>query len=159
MIDYLGLALAIAGAALAALLAGIGSARGVGMVGEAAAGLISEDPSKFTKVLILQILPGTQGLYGFITAIMVMIKIKLLSGDPVMLTVQQGIAVLIACLPMAIVGYFSALFQAKVAASGVSVVAKKPEQQSKAMVLSAMVETYAVLALLISILIILRLNF
>ena len=159
MVSYLGLALAIAGAAVAALFSGIGSARGVGMVGQAAAGLISEDPSKFTKVLILEILPGTQGLYGFITAIMVMIKIKLLSGDPVMLTPQQGIAVLIACLPMAVVGYFSALHQAKVAAAGVSVVAKKPDQQSKAMVLSAMVETYAVLALLISLLIILRLNF
>ena len=159
MVSYLGLALAIAGAAVAALFSGIGSARGVGMVGQAAAGLISEDPSKFTKVLILEIIPGTQGLYGFITAIMVMIKIKLLSGDPVMLTPQQGIAVLIACLPMAVVGYFSALHQAKVAAAGVSVVAKKPDQQSKAMVLSAMVETYAVLALLTSLLFILRLNF
>ena len=155
----LGLALAIAGAALAALLSGMGSARGVGMVGEAAAGLISEDPSKFTKVLILQILPGTQGLYGFITAIMVMIKIQLLSGSPVELTTTQGLQIFAACLPMAFVGYFSAIGQAKVAASGVSVVAKKPEQQSKAMVLSAMVETYAVLALLISLLIILRLNF
>ena len=155
----LGLALAILGAAFAALLSGMGSARGVGIVGEAAAGLISEDPSKFTKVLILQLLPGTQGLYGFITAIMVMIKIQLLSGNPVALTTQQGLQVFGACLPMAIVGYFSAIAQAKVAASGVSVVAKKPEQQSKAMVLSAMVETYAVLALLISLLIILRLNF
>ena len=159
MVSYLGLALAIAGAAVAALFSGIGSARGVGMVGQAAAGLISEDPSKFTKVLILEILPGTQGLYGFITAIMVMIKIKLLSGDPIMLTPQQGIAVFVACLPMAVVGYFSALHQAKVAAAGVSVVAKKPDQQSKAMVLSAMVETYAVLALLTSLLFILRLNF
>ncbi len=155
----LGLALAIAGAAIAALLSGMGSAKGVGMVGEAAAGLISEDPSKFTKVLILQILPGTQGLYGFITAIMVMIKIQLLSGSPVALTTPQGLQIFAACLPMALVGYFSAIGQAKVAASGVSVVAKKPEQQSKAMVLSAMVETYAVLALLISLLIILRLNF
>ena len=155
----LGLALAILGAALAALLSGIGSAKGVGMVGEAAAGLISEDPSKFTKVLILQILPGTQGLYGFITAIMVMIKIQLLSGNPIDLTTVQGLQVLFACLPMAIVGFFSALLQARVAAAGVSVVAKKPEQQSKAMVLSAMVETYAVLALLMSILMILRLNF
>jgi V/A-type H+-transporting ATPase subunit K len=155
----LGLALAILGAALAALISGMGSARGVGLVGEAAAGLISEDPSKFTKVLILQILPGTQGLYGFITAIMVMIKIQLLSGNPIELTTQQGLQVFVACLPMTVVGYFSALYQARVAASGVSVVAKKPEQQSKAMVLSAMVETYAVLALLISLLIILRLNF
>jgi len=155
----LGLVFAIAGAALAALMSGIGSAKGVGMVGEAAAGLISEDPSKFTKVLILQILPGTQGLYGFITAIMVMIKIKLLSGEPVDLTPTQGLQVLAACLPMAFVGYFSALKQARVAAAGVSVVAKKPAEQSKAMVLSAMVETYAVLALLISILFVLRLNF
>jgi len=155
----LGLALAILGAALAALISGMGSARGVGLVGEAAAGLISEDPSKFTKVLILQILPGTQGLYGFITAIMVMIKIQLLSGNPVELTTTQGLQVFVACLPMTVVGYFSALYQARVAASGVSVVAKKPEQQSKAMVLSAMVETYAVLALLMSILMILRLAF
>ena len=155
----LGLGLAIIGAALAAFFSGMGSAKGVGIVGEAAAGLVSEDPSKFTKVLILEILPGTQGLYGFITAIMVMIKIRLLSGDPVELTWGQGLQILAACLPMALVGYFSAIAQAKVAASGVSVVAKKPEQQSKAMVLSAMVETYAVLALLISILFILRLNF
>ena len=155
----LGLGLAILGAALAALFSGMGSAKGVGIVGQAAAGLVSEDPSKFTKVLILEILPGTQGLYGFITAIMVMIKIKLLSGAPVELTWTQGLQILAACLPMALVGYFSAIAQAKVAASGVSVVAKKPEQQSKAMVLSAMVETYAVLALLISILFILRLNF
>ena len=155
----LGLGLAILGAALAALFSGMGSAKGVGIVGQAAAGLVSEDPSKFTKVLILEILPGTQGLYGFITAIMVMIKIKLLCGAPVELTWTQGLQILAACLPMALVGYFSAIAQAKVAASGVSVVAKKPEQQSKAMVLSAMVETYAVLALLISILFILRLNF
>lgn len=157
--NSLGLAFAIAGAALAALLSGMGSAKGVGMVGEAAAGLISEDPSKFTKVLILQILPGTQGLYGFITAIMVMIRIHLLTGTLSTLTTAQGLQVFAACLPMAFVGYFSAIGQAKVAASGVSVVAKKPDQQSKAMVLSAMVETYAVLALLISLLLILRLNF
>ena len=125
----LGLVFAIAGAALAAFLSGMGSAKGVGMVGEAAAGLVSEDPSKFTKVLILQILPGTQGLYGFITAIMVMIKIKLLSGTPVELTAAQGLQILAACLPMAFVGYFSAIGQARVAASGVSVVAKKPAEQ------------------------------
>lgn len=157
--DNLGLALAIVGAALAAFLSGMGSARGVGMVGEAAAGLVAEDPTKFTKVLILQILPGTQGLYGFITAIMVMVKTRILSGAPVALTPSQGLMVLAACLPMAVVGYFSAIGQARVAASGVSVVAKRPDQQSKAMVLSAMVETYAVLALLISLIFILRFDF
>lgn len=111
--DNMGLVLAIVGAALAALLSGLGSAKGVGLVGEAAAGLLTEDLSKFTKVLILQILPGTQGLYGFITAIMVLVKTKLLSGSPAELTVSQGLMLLGACLPMAIVGYFSAIASGK----------------------------------------------
>ncbi len=152
--DKLGLVLAILGAAMAAFGGGVGSAKGVGIVGEAAAGLVSEDPSKFTKVLILQILPGTQGLYGFITAIVVMIRTGIFTGNVAALTVSDGLAYLAACLPMAIVGYFSAIGQARVAASGVSVIAKKPEEQSKAMVLAAMVETYAVLALLVSVLLI-----
>lgn len=105
VMDNMGLVLAIVGAALAALLSGLGSAKGVGLVGEAAAGLLTEDLSKFTKVLILQILPGTQGLYGFITAIMVLVKTKVLSGSPAELTVSQGLMLLGACLPMAIVGF------------------------------------------------------
>ncbi len=152
--DKLGLVLAILGAAMAAFGGGVGSAKGVGIVGEAAAGLVSEDPSKFTKVLILQILPGTQGLYGFITAIVVMIRTGIFTGDVAALTTADGLSYLAACLPMAIVGYFSAIGQARVAASGVSVIAKRPEEQSKAMVLAAMVETYAVLALLVSVLLI-----
>ena len=155
----LGLVFAIAGAALAAFLSGMGSAKGVGMACEDGMGVLAEDSSKFGQMLVLELLPGTQGLYGFITAIMVMIKIKLLSGTPVELTPAQGLQILAACLPMAFVGYFSAIGQARVAASGISVVAKKPAEQSKAMVLSAMVETYAVLALLTSLLMILRLNF
>lgn len=152
--DKLGLVLAVLGAAMAAFGGGVGSAKGVGIVGEAASGLISEDPSKFTKVLILQILPGTQGLYGFITAIVVMIKTGIFTGNIAALSTGDGLAILAACLPMAIVGYFSAIGQARVAASGVSVVGKRPEEQSKAMVLAAMVETYAVLALLVSLLLI-----
>lgn len=157
--DNLGIALAIIGAALAALLSGMGSAKGVGIVGQAAAGLLAEDPSKFTKVLILQILPGTQGLYGFITAILVMVKTQLLSGNPVNLTPSQGLMVLAACLPMAFVGYFSAIGQAKVAAAGVSVIAKRPDQLVKSMTLAALVETYAVLALLTSLIVIMQFNF
>lgn len=157
--DNLGIALAIVGAALAALMSGMGSAKGVGIVGQAAAGLLAEDPTKFTKVLILQILPGTQGLYGFITAILVMVKTQILSGNPVDLTPSQGLMVLAACLPMAFVGYFSAIGQAKVAAAGVSVIAKRPDQLVKSMTLAALVETYAVLALLTSLIIILQFNF
>lgn len=146
----LGLFLAIIGAALAAGLAGIGSAKGVGIVGEAGAGLLSEDPSMFGKVLILQILPGTQGLYGFLIALMVFIKTGILTGNVVSLSWQQGMMLLAASLPIAIVGYFSAIYQGRVAASGVSLIAKKPSEMTKGMTMAALVETYAVLALLVS---------
>ena len=151
MDDY-GIVLAVLGAILAALLAGIGSARGVGMVGEAAAGVIAEDPSKFSKVLILQLLPGTQGLYGLLTSVLLLSQIGLLKGDLIPLSMTQGLQYFIACLPIAVVGYFSAIFQARTAVAGVGIVAKKPEQSGKAISLAAMVETYAILALLVSIL-------
>ena len=150
--DNYGLVLAVLGAIVAALLAGIGSARGVGMVGEAAAGVIAEDPSKFSKVLILQLLPGTQGLYGLLTAVLLLSQIGLLSGHPIPLTTPQGFLYLVACLPIAIVGYFSAIAQARTAVAGVGIVAKKPDQNGKAITMAAMVETYAILALLVSIL-------
>ena len=122
--DNLGLFLAILGAALAAGFSGVGSARGVGLVGEAGAGLLSEDSSMFTKVLVLQILPGTQGLYGFIIALLLLNKIGLTGGTPIELTWSQGLSFFAACLPMAIAGYFSAVYQGRVAASAVSMIAK-----------------------------------
>lgn len=147
-----GLALALLGALTAALLAGIGSARAVGMVGEAAAGVISQDPGKFSKVLILQLLPGTQGLYGLLTAVLALSQIGILGGTPQMLTVSQGLMYFVACLPIAIVGYFSAIAQGRAAVAGVGIVAQKPDQNGKAITMAAMVETYAILALLITIL-------
>ena len=146
----LGTVFAILGAALAAILSGLGSARAVGLVGEAGAGVITEDPSKFGKVLILQILPGTQGLYGFLTAFLLLVKINVLSGSFTDLSLKKGLALLAACLPIAIVGYFSAIAQGRAAAAGIGVVAKRPEQSGKSITMAAMVETYAVLTLLIS---------
>ena len=148
--NNLGLVLAILGAALAAGLSGIGSARGVGLVGEAGAGLLSEDSSMFTKILVLEILPGTQGLYGFLIAIFIFIKAGILSGAPVEMTWTQGLALLAGAMPMAVVGYFSAIYQGRVAASGVSLIAKKPTELVKGMTIAAVVEFYAVLALLVS---------
>lgn len=148
--NNLGLFLAILGAALAAGLSGIGSARGVGLVGEAGAGLLSEDSSMFMKILVLEILPGTQGLYGFLIAIFVFVKTGIISGAPVEMTTTQGLALLAGALPMAIVGYFSAVYQGRVAASGVSLIAKKPTELVKGMTIAAVVEFYAVLALLVS---------
>ncbi|MCR5599146.1 MAG: V-type ATP synthase subunit K [Ruminococcus sp.] len=152
--DNLGIVLAVIGAALAALLAGIGSAKGVGIVGEAAAGVVSVDPSKFSKVLILQLLPGTQGLYGLLTAIILLSRIGLIGGSAADLTTAQGLQFLVASLPIAVVGLISGIVQGKTAAAGVGITAKKPDHNGKGIIMAAMVETYAILALLISILII-----
>lgn len=149
---FSGNVLALTGAALAVILAGIGSAKGVGLVGETAAGLVSEEPESFGKVLLLQALPGTQGIYGLLTAFVILNKIGIVGGATVELTAQQGFLFLAASLPIAIVGYLSAIAQAKVAAAGIGIVAKRPEELAKAITFSALVETYAVLALLASIL-------
>lgn len=147
--------LALLGAALAAALAGMGSAKGVGLVGEASAGLLSEDPSKFGKALILQALPGTQGIYGLITAFLIIFKMGILSGSPATLTVAQGAYFLMASLPIAIVGYYSGVKQGKVAAAGISLIAKRPKEVGKAITSAALVETYAIFAVLVSLLLVL----
>ena len=146
--------LALFGAALAVFVAGMGSAKGVGMVGEAAAGLLTEDPSKFGKVLILQALPGTQGIYGLITAFLIVFKIGIL-GTPVTLTVAQGAYFIMAALPIAVMGYYSAIKQARVAVSGVNLIAKRPDEVGKAITSAALVETYAIFAVLVSLLLVL----
>ena len=143
--------LALLGAALAAGLAGWGSAKGVGIVGQASAGLLTEDPGKFGKALILQALPGTQGIYGLITAFIILFKIGIL-GTPVQLTVAQGGYFLMASLPIAIVGYFSAIHQGRVAAAGIHLIAKRPDEVGKAITSAALVETYAIFAVLVSLL-------
>lgn len=146
--------LAILGAATAVFLAGLGSAKGVGLVGEAAAGLITEDPDKFGQTLLLQALPGTQGIYGLLTGFVILNKIGIVGGVPQNLSTEKGLLILAAALPIAIVGYFSAIAQARAAAAGIGIVAKRPQELAKAITYAAMVETYAVLALLASILMI-----
>ena len=148
----LGIVFALLGAASAALFAGIGSAKGVGMGGEAGAGVVTEDPSKFGKVLILQLLPGTQGIYGLLVAFITLSQIGIIGGGFEALTIAKGLLYLAACLPMAIVGYFSAISQGRASVASMGILAKRPEQFGKAMIFPAMVETYAILALLISIL-------
>ena len=150
--DKLGIVYALLGAALAVLLAGAGSALGVGVAGQAASGVVSEDPSKFAKVLIMQLLPGTQGIYGLLVGFITLSKVGLLGGGIKEVSVATGLLILAACLPIGIVGLISGKSQGKTAAAAIGIVAKKPEQFGKAMLFLAMVETYAILALLISIL-------
>ena len=147
----LGLILAIIGAALAAILPGIGSAYGVQIGGQAAAGVVSEKPELFGKLLVLQALPGTQGIYGFLIAVLVMVRTGMLTGSPVALTTQQGWAFFAACMPMAIVGLLSAISQGKAAVAAIHMTAKQPDSSAKGITMTALVETYAILALLVSV--------
>ena len=141
-----GIVFALLGVAVAVILAGMGSAYGVGVAGQAAAGVVTEDPDKFAKVLLLQLLPGTQGIYGLLVGFIALSKIGLLGGGADMsMSISQGLLYLAACLPIGVVGLVSAV-------ASIGIVAKKPEQFGKAMLFPAMVETYAILALLVSIL-------
>lgn len=147
---FSGNALALLGAALAMGLAGTGSAKGVGIAGEAAAGVLTEDPDKFGQTLLLQALPGTQGIYGMIIAFLIMVKIGALGGAMATLTTQQGMMYLMCSLPIALAGLSSGIAQGRASAASIGIIAKRPEELGKAMMYPALVETYAVLALLIS---------
>ncbi|MBP3736829.1 MAG: V-type ATP synthase subunit K [Lachnospiraceae bacterium] len=149
--NNIGLFFALAGAAIAAFMAGAGSAIGVGRAGQAAAGAVSEDPSLFVRVLILQLLPGTQGIYGLLIAFLTLMNIGIMggSGD---ISLTEGLLYLAACLPMGIVGFFSAIGQSGASVAAIQLVTKDPSQFGRSMIFPVMVETYAILALLISIL-------
>ncbi len=147
----LGIAFAIFGASLAVGLAGIGSALGIGIAGQAAAGVVSEDPDKFGKTLLLQALPGTQGIYGLLTAILVMTKVGLL-GSPILIAAHVGYQIFFASLAIALAGFVSGIYQGKVCASAMYLLAKRPDQVGKGIIYAAMVETYAVFGLLASLL-------
>lgn len=149
-----GLALALAGAAFAVFLGGAGSAIGVSKGGQAGAGVITEQPEKFGKALILQALPGTQGIYGFLVGFLILLFTGVLGGAAKELTVAQGWQLFFAAQPAAWTGLFSGAFQGNVSAAGMNMIAKDESQMGKAIVLSVMVETYAILGFLVSALLI-----
>ena len=149
-----GLALALLGGSLAVGLSCIGSAKGTGIAGEAASGVVSEDPSKFGKAMILQVLPGTQGLYGLVVWFLVASKIGILGGNLPAMQLSSGWQIFIACLPMAFGGLLSAIIQGRVAAAGIGILAKKPDDWAKGILFCVMVEFYAILSLLVSFLMI-----
>jgi len=148
-----GNALALMGVSLAVFLSGIGSTVGVGVAGEKGAGIVTEDPEKFGRLLLLQAIPGTQGVYGFLAGFLAIFRMGAFSGT-LTLSVQQGWQFIFACLPVGIACLISGFWQAKVAIAGMDIVAKHPEESGRALVLPAMVETYAVLGLLASVLMI-----
>lgn len=145
-----GTAVALLGAALAVALPCSGSATGVGTVGRAGAGLLSVAPEKFSRVLVMQILPGTQGLYGLVIWFFALTKLGFFSGSLAQLTLFQGLEFLGACLPVAIGGLVFGIIQGRICAGGLSLIAKKPNDLSRSIILAIMMEFYAILALLAS---------
>ena len=146
----LGMIFALFGTALAVVLSGLGSSKGVGLASEAAGGVLIDDPSKFGKLLVLQLLPGTQGLYGLIVGVIVLMNVGILGGNAMVLDASVGLQYLMACLPIAFGGYFSARAQGRVCAVGVNLIAKRPEESSKAIVSASLIELYALLGFIVS---------
>ncbi len=145
--------------AVAVSFASIGSAKAVGIASEAASGIISVDASKFGKLLVLQLLPGSQGIYGLLIAIMIFVKTGILSGQivPELLNnLNLNLAFLASSVPIAIGGYFSAIAQGRVCAAGASIVAKQPEESSKAIVCASLIELYALFSFIVSLLMVLN---
>lgn len=153
VVEFGGVFFAGLGIAIAVFLSGIGSAAGIGIVGEAAAGLVIEEPEKFGKSLVLQLLPGTQGLYGFVIGLLVMARLD------VGMSLGEGLYLLAACLPIGFVGWKSAISQGRVSAAGISILAKNESQTTKGIIYAVMVETYALLAFVISLILVNAVSF
>lgn len=151
-----GTAIALLGAALAVGLCCVGSAKGTGLVGEAAAGLVSENPESATKCLILQVLPGTQGLYGLVAWFFATMYMGMFSGGLIEMTVAKGIAVFASCMPIALGGWLSAIYQGRVAAASINIVAKRPEAATKGIIFCGIVEFYAILSLIATIMLLMN---
>lgn len=143
-----GLVLGALGVAIAIFVAGAGSAIGVGRSGEAAAALTREKPELFGQALVLQLLPATQGLYGFVIGLIILLQLD--SG----MAAADGWYLLMASLPVAIASYMSAPYQAKASIAGMQILAQRPENATQGIVFSAMVETYAILGFVGSLLMI-----
>ena len=142
--QYGGLIFGSIGIFFAVALAGAGSAKGVGMAGEAAAGVVIDEPEKFGKSLVLQLLPGTQGLYGFVIGLFILFRLK--TDTPV----NTGFMYMVSGAVVGLAGLISAISQVKVSVAGINILAKNEEQQAKGIIFAVMVELYAILAFAIS---------
>lgn len=142
---------ALLGGGMAAILGGIGSAIGITIASATVSGIVSEDSEKFGKLLPIAAMPGTQGIYGFIAAILVLTFFQILGGAST-LTGVQGFKVFLACMPVAWLCFISAIYQGLTGASAAGIVARRSEDSGKALIFPALVETYAVLSLIVTIL-------
>lgn len=154
-----GIILVFSGAAITAVLGFIGSIIGMQYAGQAAAGVVGEKPNLFGKMLLMQALPGSQGIYGLVGAFLILNFSGVLGGDPsLVISSGVGIQYLIAGLPIAISGLLSGIYQGVVSASGISLIAKNESNTGRAVTLSAMIETWAIFGVLISFILLISIN-
>ncbi len=149
----LGRGLTIAGALVAAGLGCCGSGRGIGIASQAAAGVLSEKPDLFGRMLVMIALPGTQGFYAFITSIMIFMKTGLNTGEA-SISLGTGIGLLFLGIAVGTAQYVTAVWQGQASAAGIALIGRRPGESGRALLFPALVETYAVVALLIGILVI-----
>lgn len=154
----LGRGLCYAGAGLAFGLAGAGSAWGIAIASHSAAGVMREKPELFGRMLVMIALPGTQGFYGFISAILIMTQTGLIGGDVLKITPGTGLALFFVGLGEGLALLISAIKQGEASAAGISLLARRPEAAGRAILFPAFVETYAVVSLLATILFIIFLT-
>ncbi len=150
--DAYGFIIGVTGAVLAMLLSSIGSSIAVGRAGILAGGLLSKGEGSFGNMLVLQLLPATQGLYGFIVAFMAMLNMGVIGGGAKTFDFSTGLAIFAACLPIGIIGIVSALYQGRVAMAGMELCVKQDKQIGRAMTMAALVEIFAIFALVVSLL-------
>jgi V/A-type H+/Na+-transporting ATPase subunit K len=140
------------GVAIAVAFGAIGSSIGVGQAARTAAGLLSKEPKKFPQALIMVALPSTQALYGLLFGFILLIQTRLLSGTPAPMSDVQGIAFMVSALPVGIACLISGIYQGLTSASGLKILASKPESFSQGIILASLIETFAIFGLVISLL-------
>ena len=141
----------VMGAVAAAALGAIGSGMGIGRTTAHAGGILSEKPELFGKMLIIMALPGTQGIYSLVLMFLMLQFFGFISGNP-QASLGKGLAMLVVGICIGLNEFKTALDQAHAAIGSLDLVSKKPEESGRAILLPALVETYAILGLLAGVL-------
>jgi len=146
-----GLTFSILGALVAVCLGGLGSSLGIKNAGQKAAGVLAEKPNLFGSLIVLTALPGSQGIYGLLIAIMILSNIGVMGGEVAALSTTTGVAFLIAGTIIGVLGLVSAVAQSRVVAASMGALARDESVTGGAIILSVLIETYAIFGLLIAI--------
>ncbi|MCD6450810.1 MAG: V-type ATP synthase subunit K [Acidobacteria bacterium] len=142
----LGIFLAYLGVVFAFLFPGIGSALGLLMTGNATHGALEQFPRRFGRFLPAAALPSSQGIYGFVIAFMLLRKLGTLST----IDFYTGLYFLCSAIPVSVVGFFSALYQARVCVTGIELIKSDETALGKVLTMGVFPELYAILGLMVS---------